>query len=69
MTGMICTIYSGIPCLVLPDFEVVRKGQILHFVSGDRRFMVNSKNNSMDKAPATGWLLPSVAEGLPKAMS
>jgi len=30
-------------CCLLPDFEVVREGRILHFVSGDRRFALNDR--------------------------
>jgi hypothetical protein len=36
-------------CFVFSDrLIVVKEGQILHFVSGDRRFVVNDKDNSED---------------------
>jgi hypothetical protein len=30
-------------CVISPSFEVVKEGRILHFVSGNRRFVVNNR--------------------------
>jgi sugar lactone lactonase YvrE len=39
---------------IRPDFEVVKEGRILHFVLGDRRFVVNDRiiQGVADSSPA-----------------
>ncbi len=44
---------------IRPEFEVIKKGQILHFIPGDRRFGFNERLIQGAAVPIVIWTSPT----------